>query len=229
MWLAWLGCSGYPLPPTFPLGIALLCPTDPNPALSSQDQSVIMRPKVRPVCLELSGEQSPKWDGVQWETGRTDRWQLGSVCMCHRAAWPLCQGSLLGVLIFACIVMAWNPFPFALYMPDSSIPFSSQLKWHLHREAFPDCHNIHPLSLPWQVIQLLLASFLALSQPVIVFLSRQLDLLIESARTHLKAQTGENGSYSKEEGYVRKGIEEELALALDMEGWGEKHFLNYSY
>lgn len=29
-------------------------------ALSSQDQSVIMRPKVRPVCLELSGEQSPK-------------------------------------------------------------------------------------------------------------------------------------------------------------------------
>lgn len=29
-------------------------------ALPAQDQSVIVRPKVRPVCLELSGEQSPE-------------------------------------------------------------------------------------------------------------------------------------------------------------------------
>lgn len=36
---------------------------------------------------------------------------------------------------------------FSLYMPGSSMPFSSQLKGHLHREALPDCHTMHPLFL----------------------------------------------------------------------------------
>lgn len=86
--------------------------------------------------------------------------------MCFWAAWPLCQASLHGVLIFARCPHGLDPLFFCSFHARlfKVLQFS-----HLLREALPDRHKIHSLSFPRQLIHLLFASSLALPQSVIVY------------------------------------------------------------
>lgn len=159
--LAWLGCSGCPLPQS-PLLTALLWPGMSHRAQGScAARPVLPGPmsdhKVQGQTCSLGAGWRAKMQmrGARWGAGRTDRWQQGLACTSRGAVWLLGRSSLLRglrivhcphgldpltLLLFSCLVLLC---PSVLSRNDTSSKKPSVI-----------ATEIHPLSLPLRVCPL---------------------------------------------------------------------------